>query len=136
MMFSDVLPRHLIIEIVDSRNLNNVELMEEFLREVAAMQQGAILGLQVHRFQPHGLSALMIMPESHVAVHTWPEYHYASIDIFLQGQTDAVQSVPLIEKYFQPGEVKVVELERGVKNGDGTVVHPGVHRKLPNESQG
>lgn len=134
-MVSEAPPRHLIIEIIESQNLNNVELMENFLSELAAAYQGEILGLKVHRFQPYGLSALMIMPESHVAVHTWPEYRYASIDIFLQGTTDPAQSVPLIERYFQPGEVKVIELERGVNKGDGTLVHPGIHRKLSNESQ-
>ncbi|HSV30548.1 MAG TPA: S-adenosylmethionine decarboxylase, partial [Atribacteraceae bacterium] len=71
-MGPDAFPRHLLIEIIDSQLLNDAALMENFLRDVACTYGGDILGLKVHQFEPYGLSALMIMPESHVAVHTWP----------------------------------------------------------------
>ncbi|MCX6090606.1 MAG: S-adenosylmethionine decarboxylase [Candidatus Atribacteria bacterium] len=88
---------------------------------------GPIQGLKVYQFHPFGLSALMIMPDSHIAIHTWPENEFASIDIFLQAQYDPNESLPLIQRYFHPDEVKIIELERGIKKGDGTLVLRGLH---------
>jgi len=88
--------------------------MEGFLTNVAHLFESEILGLRVFQFRPYGLSALMIMPESHIAIHTWPEYQFASLDIFLRAKSDPNNSIPLIEKYFHPEDVKVIELERGI----------------------
>jgi S-adenosylmethionine decarboxylase len=68
------------------------------------------------------------MPESHVAVHTWPEHSYAALDIFLKMDLEPQDSVPLIEQYFTPQDVRIKELERGVKKKDGALVHPGLHQ--------
>ena len=113
-MEKEYLAKHLLIEIMDSSYLNDAELMENFLTNTAHLFGSEILVLRIHQFQPYGLSALMIMPESHIAVHTWPEYQFASVDIFLKASDDPNQSIPLIKKYFHPGDVKVIELERGV----------------------
>jgi len=68
------------------------------------------------------------MPESHVAVHTWPEHGYAALDVFLKVDLEPQESIPLIERYFAPQDVKIRELERGVKKKNGTLVHPGLHQ--------
>jgi S-adenosylmethionine decarboxylase proenzyme len=90
--------------------------MEEFLKNIAHLFGSEILGLKVYQFQPYGLSALMIMPESHIAIHTWPEYQFASLDIFLQAGSDPNQSIPLIQDCFHPKDVKIIELERGMNS--------------------
>lgn len=123
-----IVARHLLVEIIGSASLNEKETMEEFLQDLAQIYDGEILALQVYQFQPFGLSALLIMPESHVAVHTWPEHSYAALDIFLKMDLEPQDSVPLIEQYFAPQDVKIKELERGVKKKDGALVHPGLHQ--------
>lgn len=123
-----IVARHLLIEIVGSRSLNEKETMEKFLQDLARMYSSEILALQVYQFQPFGLSALLVMPESHVAVHTWPEHGYAALDIFLKVDLDPRESIPLIERYFAPRDIKIRELERGVKKKNGTLVHPGLHQ--------
>jgi len=113
-MKNEYLAKHLMIEIINSSNLNDPELMEKFLNNAAHLFGSEILVLKVYQFQPHGLSALIIMPESHIAVHTWPEYQFASMDIFLKANSEPNQSLPLIKEYFHPKEVKIVEIERGI----------------------
>lgn len=49
----------------------------------AAQEVGAtVLGDTFHRFQPHGVSGVVVIAESHLSVHTWPEHAYAAVDIF------------------------------------------------------
>ena len=113
-MEKEYLAKHLMIEIINSSYLNDAELMKDFLTNTAHLFGSEILVLKVHQFHPHGLSALMIMHESHIAVHTWPEYQFASMDIFLKASSEPSQSLPLIKKYFHPEDVKIVEIERGI----------------------
>ncbi len=124
---NNMVTHHLLIEIIGSSLLNDAHLVEEFFRELARSYQGEILGLKIHQFEPQGISGLLIMPESHIAIHTWPEYGYASLDIFLQAKWDPQKSVPIIQKFFKPRDVKIIELERGVKKQNGTLVFPKLH---------
>ncbi|MGC8777549.1 MAG: adenosylmethionine decarboxylase [Candidatus Caldatribacteriaceae bacterium] len=116
--------RHLLIEIIGSALLNDKGLVEEFFRSLARLYGLEILALQVHQFEPYGLSGLLVMPESHVAIHTWPEYAYAALDIFVGSHFDPRESVALIEHCFQAEQVKLVELERGLPRRNGTLVRP------------
>jgi S-adenosylmethionine decarboxylase len=76
------------------------------------------------------LSGLLVMPESHVAIHTWPEYAYDALDIFVGSHFDPKESVSLFIEFFQAQEVKLVELERGLQRRDGTLVHPELPQGL------
>ncbi|MBC7217998.1 MAG: adenosylmethionine decarboxylase [Candidatus Caldatribacterium sp.] len=126
-MHAETVARHLLVEIVGSKLLNDARLVENFFRDLAAAYGKEVLALHVYQFEPYGLSGLLVMPESHVAIHTWPEYGYAALDIFLGTSCDPRTSVPLIERYFEPQDIKIVELERGVGKGDGTLVRPELH---------
>lgn len=119
--------RHLLVEIVGSQLLNDAKLVEGFFRDLAEAYGREILALHVYQFEPYGLSGLLVMPESHVAIHTWPEYGYAALDVFLGASCDPQISLPLIKRYFEPRDVKVVELERGVDRSNGTLVRPELH---------
>lgn len=126
-LHAEAVARHLLVEIMGSQLLNDAELVESFFRDLAAAYGRDILALHVYQFEPYGLSGLLVMPESHVAIHTWPEYGYAALDIFLGASCDPRISVPLIRRYFEPRDVKIVELERGVGKPDGTLVRPELH---------
>lgn len=122
--------RHLLIEVIGSSLLNDKGLVEEFFRSLARLYDLEILALQVHQFEPYGLSGLLVMPESHVAIHTWPEYEYAALDIFVGSHFDPRESVALVERCFQAQKVKLVELERGLQKKNGTLVHPELSERL------
>jgi len=122
--------RHLLMEIIGSSLLNDKVLVEQFFRKLAHLYNLEILALQVHQFEPYGLSGLLVMPESHVAIHTWPEYAYAALDIFVGSHFDPKESVALVIECFQAQEVKLVELERGLQRRDGTLVHPELPQGL------
>ncbi len=126
-MPEETVARHLLVEIVGSGLLNDAGLVEAFFQNLAQCYGKDILALHVYRFEPHGLSGLLVMPESHVAIHTWPEYGYAALDIFLGASLDPKASVPIIWEYFKPQDVKITELTRGVGRGNGTLVRPELH---------
>ncbi len=121
-MDQEITGRHLLIEIIGSSLLNDKELVENFFRSLAECYGLGILALKVHQFEPYGLSGLLVMPESHVAIHTWPEYGYAALDILVGSRWDPRGSIALIHTYFQAKEVKFVELERGLQRGNGPLV--------------
>ena len=68
------------------------------------------------------------MPESHVAVHTWPEHGYAALDVFLKVDLEPQESIPLIERIFCSTGCKNKRIREGVKKKNGTLVHPGLHQ--------
>jgi len=83
------LGKHLIAELYDCDEeiLNDVQQIE-YLMKKAAIECGAtIVTSTFHRFLPHGVSGAIIISESHLAIHTWPEYNYASLDIYTCGDS-------------------------------------------------
>jgi S-adenosylmethionine decarboxylase len=79
--------KHCILELYDC---NCARLDDEvFLRSAitnAALRAGAtLLQLITHRFQPHGVTGLALLAESHISIHTWPESGYAAVDVFTCG---------------------------------------------------
>ena len=86
----------------------------------AASEAGAtVLGESFHRFNPHGISGVVILAESHLFIHTWPEYGYAAADIFTCG--DSVQpekaAKVLISKLGAKNH-SIVELQRGIVDAE------------------
>jgi S-adenosylmethionine decarboxylase len=67
-----------------------------------------------HRFAPQGVSGVVIIAESHVTVHTWPEHGYAAIDVFTCGRPEVAQAVmDLIVAELGAGKVHVTSFDRG-----------------------
>jgi S-adenosylmethionine decarboxylase proenzyme len=109
------LGRHLIIEMFDAENLNDAELLETALKETVDAIQGTLLDCRVVRFPVHGVTGVAIISESHVAVHTWPEYGYAAVDIFTCNMdVDMQPGIDVMKKHFRPGRIDVREVPRGI----------------------
>ena len=111
------LGRHLVLELngCNPKLLNDVKRVEEILVAAAKIAKATIVGTHFHQFSPFGISGVVVIAESHVAVHTWPEHGYAAVDIFTCGETltpeDAAQY--LVEK-FQARQPSLIELKRGL----------------------
>ena len=65
--------------------LNNPAALKELLLEAVRRGHGTIVTDVFHTFSPHGVSGVIVIAESHVAIHTWPEHGYAAVDIFSCG---------------------------------------------------
>jgi S-adenosylmethionine decarboxylase len=83
------LGRHLLAEFYDcnANVLNNVERIEDIMTEAAIKCGATVVQKGFHRFNPYGVSGVVIIAESHLAIHTWPELGYAAIDLFTCGDS-------------------------------------------------
>lgn len=68
-----------------------------------------------HQFQPFGVTGVVLLMESHISIHTWPEYNYAAIDVFGCGdKKKVVRAFELLRDKFQPSEIVKKEVRRGL----------------------
>ena len=106
---------HLLVEIWGGSNLDDPKLIEEALCQGATDAGATILHAHFHHFSPYsGVSGVVVLAESHISIHTWPEKNYAAIDIFMCGECDPHNAIPSIKQTFQPEEIEVSLHKRGV----------------------
>jgi S-adenosylmethionine decarboxylase len=117
---------HLLLELkdCDSKTLSNLEFVRETLKNAALEAKATIVEVAFHEFSPFGISGMVVIAESHLAIHTWPEYGYAAVDVFTCGDLidPRVAAKFLIEK-FQSKNPSIVEMKRGILG----------HEKLPHK---
>lgn len=107
--------RHLILEMWGCRNLNSLEVVEKALRDVVDACNTNLLDLRVYPFSPIGVTGVAIVTESHIMIHTWPEYGYAAVDVFTCGhETNPGDALPVLRGHFSPERVQVMEMTRGI----------------------
>lgn len=111
------LGRQLMVEFYDCdpRILNDREKIRGALRQ-AAVEAGATIVTDVfHEFNPHGISGVVVIAESHLAIHTWPEFDFAAVDLFTCGD-DVVPNLAMtyLQKALNADRLSVMELKRGV----------------------
>lgn len=106
---------HLIVEVWRARYLKSLPQIKKILQESVKACQATLLKIDLHKFTPSGgISGIGILKESHISVHTWPEYKYAALDIFVCGTIDPHKAIPVIKKGFMPEKIQVVEIKRGI----------------------
>ncbi|NLS44308.1 MAG: S-adenosylmethionine decarboxylase proenzyme [Firmicutes bacterium] len=114
---NNVLGCHILIEACDCDPgiLNNIEAVKETMIN-AALQAGAeVCNVAFHKFSPQGVSGVVVISESHLSVHTWPEFGYAAIDVFTCGDTvDPLTAVEHIREKFKARRALVSEVKRGI----------------------
>jgi S-adenosylmethionine decarboxylase len=114
------LGRHLLLELHDcsSEILNNLETVKAALVEAAKRAEATIIDVLFHEFNPFGISGVVVIAESHLSIHTWPEYRYAAVDIFSCGDTlKATEAAAYLVEQFQASRASCVEVKRGVFPG-------------------
>jgi S-adenosylmethionine decarboxylase len=81
------LGRHILAEFYncDSEILNNHQQIEEYMKQAAIEAKATIVQSVFHMFNPWGVSGAVVIQESHLTIHTWPEYGYAAVDLFTCG---------------------------------------------------
>lgn len=109
------LGRHLIVEYYgcDEQLINDVLYMERCMEQAAEAAGATIVHSTFHHFSPHGVSGVVVIEESHLAVHTWPEYGHASVDLFTCGEAlDPWLACAELKNHFKAARVSAVELSR------------------------
>ena len=113
----NALGRHLLLELFDCAPdaIDSLEAVKGVLVEAARLAQATIVDIVFHEFNPFGISGVVVIAESHLAIHTWPEYRYAAVDIFSCGEMlkPEVAANYLIEQ-FAAERASVVEMQRGM----------------------
>lgn len=79
---------HCILELYDcpAHLLNNGSLLQRLLRDAADYANSTFLDSLIHEFAPQGITALALLAESHISIHTWPETGFAAVDVFTCGE--------------------------------------------------
>jgi S-adenosylmethionine decarboxylase len=106
---------HLLVELWGAKNLGDLAITDQMLRESASVAGATLLHVHLHHFGPNaGLSGVAVLAESHISIHTWPERGYAAIDIFMCGACDPYKAIPVMRRAFEPATVQLSEQKRGV----------------------
>ncbi len=106
--------RHLLIELWSAKHLDDAEQIEAALVTAAKSAGATILNTHVHTFAPSGgVTGVVLLAESHISIHTWPECGFAAIDIFMCGSCNPHEAVPALIDAFAPGNFMLAEHKRG-----------------------
>ncbi|HHT71604.1 MAG: adenosylmethionine decarboxylase [bacterium] len=111
------LGRHILAEFFgcDSEILNDVGTVESILVDAALTAGAEVREVAFHRFSPQGVSGMVIISESHLAIHTWPELGYAAVDVFTCGdEVDPWDAYNYIVSAFGADKVTATEVKRGI----------------------
>ena len=106
---------HLLVDLWGASNLCDPDHIDQALRDAAEAAGATILHGHFHHFSPNGgVSGVLVLAESHISIHTWPERDFAAIDIFMCGSCNPYDGVPALETAFKPREVNLDEQRRGL----------------------
>ena len=99
----------------DADVINSLEAVKGTLVEAAKRAQATIVDVVFHEFNPFGISGVVVIAESHLSIHTWPEYRYAAVDIFSCGDVlrPDVAANYMVEQ-FAAERTSIVEMQRGM----------------------
>jgi S-adenosylmethionine decarboxylase len=105
---------HLIIDLWGGKKLDDMDHVERTLRQMAEAAGATLLHIHLHHFTPNGgISGVAVLAESHISIHTWPERGYAALDVFMCGDCDPRDTLPVLRRMFRPTELSVDEHLRG-----------------------
>lgn len=112
----NVLGQHLLVEFYNCNpdQLDDVAGIERHMNEAARACGATIVQSSFHRFEPFGVSGVVVISESHLAIHTWPEFGYASVDLFTCGDTvDPLVAYDYLRNALEAKGAEIQMLKRG-----------------------
>jgi len=113
----ETLGRQILVEYYDcdSDKINDVEFIESSFLAATKASGATIISHNFHKFSPHGVSGMVVIAESHVSIHSWPEYNYAAVDIFTCGETiDPWVIQEYLKEAFESKNISSMEMKRGM----------------------
>ena len=115
---SIALGNHILVEFMncDPHIMNDVAAIERDMVGAAQKAGATVINSTFHHFSPYGVSGVVVIQESHLAIHTWPEYGYAAVDLFTCGEMDAWISFDFLKECFGAKSYSALEMKRGSVN--------------------
>lgn len=112
------LGNHILVEFMkcDPQIMNDVSRIEHDMVDAAEKAGATVINSTFHHFSPFGVSGVVVIQESHLAIHTWPEYGYAAVDLFTCGEMDAWISFDHLKECFKSESYSAIEMKRGSVN--------------------
>ncbi len=111
------LGKHLIVEFYDcdEKALSDVHYIQEIMIDAAKAAKTTIIDTIFHSFKPFGVSGVIVIAESHLAIHTWPEHKFASVDFFTCGNnSNPWKAFDLMRKKLKSKHFSVMKMKRGL----------------------
>ena len=104
--------------------IGDIERVQHILVKAAEKANVKVWAVSFHRFPPNGVSGVIVISESHLSIHTWPEYRYAALDIYTCGEySKPEEAVNYILEEFEATSVHISEITRGIDEGDQVYYH-------------
>ena len=104
--------------------ITNVVRLQEILVEAAKRANAQVWSVSFNRFPPNGVSGVVVISESHLSVHTWPEVNYMALDIYTCGaRTEPLVAVEYVLNQVQATHVHITEISRGLDDDDRVYYH-------------
>ncbi len=122
----DALGRHILAEIYecDANILNNRKLIEKVMVESALEAGAEVREVVFHKFSPQGVSGVVVISESHLTIHTWPELCYAAVDVFTCGdKVNPWDACNYLTRKLNAKHMTATEVKRGLIQDSVKVVN-------------
>jgi len=117
---------HIVCELsgCSTQALTDVDAVREMMVGAANASRATIMEVAFHRFEPQGVSGVVVLAESHISIHTWPETGYAAMDFYTCGDhTDPWLACEFAAKALRATSMLTTEVKRGIAQSSGTFTH-------------
>ena len=105
--------KHIIADFWESNNIGISEMIE-ILTQAALITKSKILNISSYEFDTQGFTIILLLAESHISIHTWPEKNYIGIDVFTCGsRTEPLSGIEYIKKKLEPKKYEIQKIVRG-----------------------
>jgi S-adenosylmethionine decarboxylase len=108
---------HLLIEFwsCNRQKIDDMDYLENIMAQAAEVAGATVLKTAFQDFNPQGVSGVVVIAESHLTIHTWPEHGYAAVDIFTCGSTvDPWRATRYLEQELEAANMQVRDFQRGM----------------------
>lgn len=117
---------HYIVEAsgCDPKIISSVEKVQQILVKTAKISGVQVWSVSINRFPPNGVSGVIVISESHISTHTWPEFGYVALDFYTCGsEIDPEKAVFYAVEAFGASTSHITEITRGIDEGDRIYFH-------------
>jgi S-adenosylmethionine decarboxylase len=105
---------HLLADLESPHFVEDPRKLRTILWQAALEANNTPLKVAIHKFPLQGITGIVILAESHIAVHTWPECNYMAVDIFTCGRKSMpYRALEYLKEQFKPTKVKIMFIKRG-----------------------
>lgn len=107
---------HILADFWSCKKIEEKKKIEKILIKSAEKAKANVLGTYIYKFKPQGLTGFVLLSESHIAIHTWPEIGYIAVDIFTCGDSSMPEkALEVLKEEFSPKKINIKKLKRGKK---------------------